>query len=473
MRWGAISIFAMLCAVGLIASLGCASDSDDEGDSTSSAVDDDTDDDTGDDDTVDDDDDNDTSDDDSGDDDTTDDDTEPAFPELDPAVCALDEPVDLQGFDPAYVRLESGSWVADKNYYLLTVLSEDGAAASIVDGDPDLGDISDDRDERIRDAAAECVGDVDCYADALLWSPTDAQAVADALADAFAPATTAFDLAQTHLRPSGMFHLHVEDGDDDLLREAWLDTTAGLQEAFNAYARSLPATDLGDIVAAVVATHSDPMPFYVPLLEVTLAAMEEVGRDEAGRYEPLEDGENAAALARIPAIDWDDYRFSIMLVPGQGPETEIPLSPLSRVRCDLAAERYKAGVIPLIVFSGGHVHPDRTPYSEAVEMKKYIMATHGIPEGAILLDPHARHTTTNLRNASREIFRYGIPPDKPVLVTTDFSQNFYIDYLIRQRCLDELGYLPWRSLERMDGNDTCMVPNPTSLYADPRDPLDP
>jgi uncharacterized SAM-binding protein YcdF (DUF218 family) len=31
-------------------------------------------------------------------------------------------------------------------------------------------------------------------------------------------------------------------------------------------------------------------------------------------------------------------------------------------------------------------------------MKRQLVALFGIPESAILVDPHARHTTTNLRN---------------------------------------------------------------------------
>ena len=59
--------------------------------------------------------------------------------------------------------------------------------------------------------------------------------------------------------------------------------------------------------------------------------------------------------------------------------------------------------------SGGFVHPAQTPYAEAIEMKKALIADFSIPQEAILVDPHARHTTTNMRNAARLLYRYAIP----------------------------------------------------------------
>ena len=456
-----IMVALLLCAL----TISCGDDDDNDNDNDTSDDDDDS---------GDDDDDDDALDDDDNDDDNDDDDNDDVpFPDLDPAVCMPDDPVDLQGFDPGYSLVDSGFWVLNKNYYLLTIFSEVAEALAIIETDPDLVGISAERDARIRQAVIDCVGDVTCYADALQWSDTETEDAADALVDAFFGVKTSFDPASSHLRPSGMFHLHVPLVDGELLNNAWLDTMAGMHQAFSSYAGSLPPDQMDVIVADILTANPDPMLLFEPMMEVTLAAMEYFGRDEAGRYEPMAEGENQAAFARINSIDWDQYRFSIIMVPGQGPNVEIPLHPTSKFRCILAVERFNANLAPLIVLSGGHVHPDQTQYSEAVEMKKYLMQQHEIPEEAILVDPHARHTTTNLRNVSRLIFRYGIPPDKPALITTDFFQNFYIDYMLTNRCLEELGYLPWRKVKRLDSFDSCLLPSPTTLHADPRDPLDP
>ena len=64
------------------------------------------------------------------------------------------------------------------------------------------------------------------------------------------------------------------------------------------------------------------------------------------------------------------------------------------------------------------------------EMKKYLMNHLKVPENAIIMEPHARHTTTNLRNGARLIYRYGIPFDKAALTSTSRGQSSSIG-----RCL--------------------------------------
>jgi len=129
-------------------------------------------------------------------------------------------------------------------------------------------------------------------------------------------------------------------------------------------------------------------------------------RDEAGRYEPLEAGENKAAVANLSNIKWSDYPYSFILVLGSGPSDSAPLSAVAAKRADVAAELFLNHKAPLIIMSGGHVHPMQTPFCEAIEMKKYVMGKFKIPETSILIEPHARHTTTNFRNGARLAFRF-------------------------------------------------------------------
>ena len=102
------------------------------------------------------------------------------------------------------------------------------------------------------------------------------------------------------------------------------------------------------------------------------------------------------------------------------------------------------------------------------------MTRFGIPAEAIIVDPHARHSTTNMRNAARLIYRYGIPFDNKPLVSTDPQQSDYIENpTFERRCLNELGYLPYRLVRRTSAFDLEFVPQIESLQADPTDPLDP
>ncbi|HPQ68043.1 MAG TPA: YdcF family protein [bacterium] len=476
-----LALFLILTCCLFLTTGGCSGDSDDDDDDAADddAVDDDaTDDDStpvddDDDDTLDDDvDDDDTVDDDTTDDDTADDDDVP-FPELAPDKCEMTEPPDTNGFDPDYEPVDSGRPVQDKNFYLLTLLGHVPAIAAALADDPAIAAVSTARDDALRTAAATCGADPDCYAAAVLWSTEQAEAMAAELVRVLVDAKDDL-LVDAHMRPSGLFQFHADETDAEMLTQGWLETIEWANGVFNGYARALDAATLDALVNELCDDHPAAFAFFEPLLEIGYAAMMALGRDEAGRYEPILLGENQAAAAHIAEIDWDDYRFPAMLVPGQGPELDwVEFSPLGQWRCDLAAERYLAGLTPLIVFSGGHVHPDQTPFCESLQMKHYVMDTYDIPEEAILIDPYARHTTTNLRNFARIILRYGIPADRPALINTDFAQAIYITYMLEERCLDELGYLPYRVVKRLSSSNSCYLPNPVSLYAAASDPLDP
>jgi hypothetical protein len=150
------------------------------------------------------------------------------------------------------------------------------------------------------------------------------------------------------------------------------------------------------------------------------------------------------------------------------------LSPMGELRLDLAARRFRERKAPLILVSGGYVHPNQTPYAEAIEMKKALVSKYGVPADAILIDPHARHTTTNMRNAARLMYRYGIPFDRNALVTTDRYQSSYIESeVFVKRCESELGYQPHKIVRRTSAFDLEFVPRIDSLQIDPLDPLDP
>jgi hypothetical protein len=107
-------------------------------------------------------------------------------------------------------------------------------------------------------------------------------------------------------------------------------------------------------------------------------------------------------------------------------------------------------------------------------MKKDLMQRLHIPEYAILIEPHARHTTTNFRNTARLIFRYQIPSDKPALATTDIYQSHYITNRgLDERCREELGYVPFQHIKRLNQHDVVWLPVKDALQTNPLDPLDP
>ena len=107
-------------------------------------------------------------------------------------------------------------------------------------------------------------------------------------------------------------------------------------------------------------------------------------------------------------------------------------------------------------------------------MKRVLVADYGVPADSVVIDPYARHTTTNLRNAVRILFRMGAPSDAPLMITTSPDQSGYIEGAVfAARNTGELGYQPVTGLKRLSPFDLTGLPNMTSLHADPRDPLDP
>jgi hypothetical protein len=165
----------------------------------------------------------------------------------------------------------------------------------------------------------------------------------------------------------------------------------------------------------------------------------------------------------------------VIVVPGAGNDlTGVALSPGGKLRDDIAAKRFHDGKAPFVLVSGGFVHPAHTEFSEAIEMKRDLMSRLGVPANAIIVDPHARHTTTNMRNAARLLYRYGAPFDKKALVSTDPQQSTYIEGAgFAKRCVDELGYVPYKLLGRISQFDLEFLPVVDSLQSDPKDLLDP
>ena len=168
----------------------------------------------------------------------------------------------------------------------------------------------------------------------------------------------------------------------------------------------------------------------------------------------------------------------MILVPGQGPTTlSTPLDVLGQARCDLAAARFAAKYAPFVALSGGHVHPDRTPYCEALEMKQYMMTMY--------VSPSPRSLSTRTRGTRRRtsatcragaFFRYGIPVDRPALVTSDIFQSVELSQHPGVLDMNAESTPSISRIERFSAyplNAAGLLPSPITLTGNGRDPLDP
>ena len=230
-----------------------------------------------------------------------------------------------------------------------------------------------------------------------------------------------------------------------------------------------------DALALAKASEDDPLLPLDPSLPLALALLDANDRADAAAFEPLDLAHNGAALGRSGIIDWKLYRYSAIIIPGIGPENVgMALSARGKWNVRLAAKRFADGEAPFIIFSGASVHPKGTRFVEAVEMRKALIERFGVPAESIIIEPYARHTTTNLRNVTRRLIAMGAPLDKDSLIVTYTNQSRYIESQeFASRNLKELGYLPGTVGARLSPTELTFRPSPKSLRIDPADPLDP
>ena len=145
--------------------------------------------------------------------------------------------------------------------------------------------------------------------------------------------------------------------------------------------------------------------------------------------------------------------YQLIIVPGFTPVNATTPSEITQNtirRLERAVHKLNQFQVPVVIVSGGNVHPNNTPYNEAYGMKQYLMNHLGLKNYQVAIDPYARHSTTNLRNAGRFLLAHGL---NRALIVTSLGQSFYYSFPListfNSRCVRELGYklgkLRWRS----------------------------
>jgi hypothetical protein len=395
---------------------------------------------------------------------------------------------------PAYTgalpgRQDVHAIIIDKTFPFYGYVAHNNAYADIVRNDKTFQKQNQRQSRRIAAALEQC-RDVACYAAAVQWSPREISNIGKRMAQ-LCQKNKAMHPLPALLRSKGHYPRYITQKEPALVKSAWKDAALGVNGILDTYVKgkkprypaidsiSFPVDDGGfrdrvhQLLAELMKQQTPEDLFFELPLQFALKALDFNNRDEAARYEPMDREINKATMDSIPGIQWGSFRYSLILVPGKGPEKEdLNIDPMGIKRCMMAAERYEKGLAPLIVVSGGHVHPNQTPYSEAVEMKKYMVQELHIPERAILIEPHARHTTTNLRNTVRMVYRFHIPDAMKILTVTDPSQSAFIPNM-KKRFLDELGYIPYRDMKILSEEENEFYPIQDALQSNPLDPLDP
>jgi DUF218 domain len=402
-------------------------------------------------------------------------------------VSAADNP------EQKYILVKGDSYVQSKNYYFLTLLQQLPEVKNLIVNDPEFSKIALEKKKILTGKLKECGDRVPCFLESLIFNSNEIQIIGGKLVELYGSSKEMKMVVNKHLIPSGCYNIYANLEPKEILRKAWEQDAKAVNHALKIYIggekANYPAIDsvsldkrwkyYPNLIDFISTTVTDDLKknglFFSPTLTYALRALELNERNRAADYEPMTSKCNKAAYDRIKSIKWADYKYSVILVPGEGPEIyDQAISPIGMLRCRSAASRWKEGLAPFIMVSGGKVHPFKTKYSEAEEMKRYLMEGLQIPENVILMEPHARHTSTNLRNCARMVFRYGIPMDKPCLSSSNKEQSYYMSSKSMQdRCMEELGYLPYKNGNRLSETVAEFYPLVTSLQIDFDEPLDP
>ncbi|MBB3909484.1 YdcF family protein [Sphingomonas desiccabilis] len=323
---------------------------------------------------------------------------------------------------------------------------------------------------------AACADAAPCVAEAALWDAQELAALGQAV-----ERDAASLLRERRLIP------------DDGLASGLAREIHGLNAIVRVYALGMPArypsidgpsaafgsTEAQTRLAAAVRLRNTPragsLQALDPSVELGLALLDVNDRTDASGFEPIDGGDNAAAMARARSINWSRYRYTAIVLTGIGPEVpDMPLSPGGKYHVRLAANRFAEGDAPFLIVSGGRAHPHGTPHNEAIEMRRALIERYGVPAEAIVIEPYARHTTTNLRNATRRLIALGAPLDREALIVCNPDQSRMIENpAFAERNRRELGYEPGVIGRRLSPTELTFRPDPRSARIDPLDPLDP
>jgi len=379
-----------------------------------------------------------------------------------------------------------------KNVYLLHLMEQMPEVKSLLEKDAVLVEIASDKQALLSTSLTDCGKDASCYPAQMGFTDQEIELVAQRLAQLATQHNALSNISKEHLTPSGMYQLNASDDPAVFVANAWKQDARTINHIIAVYAKgqkpNYPNIDsLGmnlhspsywaniqalNELASV--KYGDSKLFYELTLGYAMDALAMARFELAGDFEPMMEQENKAAYEAVKSTDWKEFDYPLILIPGAGTENYLDsLSSGGVLRCQLAFDAYNKKKAPFILVSGGYVHPYKVLHNEAIEMKRYLLKL-GVPASAILIDPHARHTTTNMRNTARIMFRYGFPMDKPSITVTTPAQSAYINSdSMHKRCMKELGYHAYSNGKRLSATTAEFYPLIGSLQIDTDEPLDP
>lgn len=380
-------------------------------------------------------------------------------------------------------RLVNPNELEAKECYFLSLMRNLPEMKSLVKKDPFLRGIAAGKYESFSSAST-----MDKQLSALRFSQEEIVDIGKYLVSAWEKGNSWDQLAEEHLSLSGTYIGYRVESAAELLCSAWKQDAAAVNRIIDIYAigtvnahcdddtktatNSQLATCINEIKSSV--SSSEGLFFELSLTAACKILAANEREKEPVLFEPLEKGCNKLCYEKMKSVDWKKYNYAVIMVPGNGPsDLNTPLDPGGQKRCDYGYNLWLTGKAPFILVSGGRIHPMKTKYCEAEEMKKYLIQK-GVPEECIIMEPHARHTPTNFRNVSRILWRH-IPVKKASLVACEkwTIENTFKSQDFANRCMSELGYMPVTFGDIYTETSLEFYPNVESLQISAKDPLDP
>ncbi|MDR2231235.1 MAG: YdcF family protein [Flavobacteriaceae bacterium] len=379
-------------------------------------------------------------------------------------------------------------WEIYKNYYLIYSFRNNAPLLQELHKDPAVQTMLSDRNRRFE-AGKDCPT-TDCLIDALKWKESEITALNNKFQDLFARNKSFQSFIENTLYPSQKYSKPESLNPKEYLQKVLLQDLKAMNNVIDIYGAGKKPNypDIDSISFNVkdknyiellrnvrfdVAADTEKNAFDQTLLSA-IRLLEVNERWDAALLEPLTKTENKEAYNKVKKTDFSKYPYASLLILGAGPQVYgQKISPMGMLRSRQALRAYQKGLAPFIIVSGGRVHPFKTQYTEAVEMKRYMVEILGIPASAIIIDPFARHTTTNVRNAGRMIIDYGFPKDKWSLVSSSKTHIDYVEKAMDKRSIKELGTVPYIVGKRIDDLLLEYKPTPDAFLINPAEPMDP
>ncbi|MDN5289384.1 MAG: hypothetical protein JWR38_5658 [Mucilaginibacter sp.] len=281
-----------------------------------------------------------------------------------------------QSPDPNY-KLIGENFVQTKNYYLLTLLQNNAAAKQLISNDPELTKLKQAKLDQIKQSLTTCK-DALCFTQNIKFSDDEIKTVSDRLASLYQADNALGNLVKLHLIPSGTYMQYQSLPAVQMLVKAWEQDAKAVNYAIEVYAEgrkpNYPAIDsisfnvksrqylnlAYDGSATILDESKDTKLFFIPSMNYALHCLEINERDDAANDEPMTLKGNKNAFNRIKTISWAQYKYTLILVPGAGPDVEgVALSAEGMLRCRVAALRYFEGLAPFVMVSGGKCIPTK------------------------------------------------------------------------------------------------------------------